>query len=273
MTLFINLGIFFITCYFIKSLYNYVFKLGGINISIGNNYSFKRIKYNFNHSIIEDLKVVAMNSVDVIPNNPFFKGENLNNKIATIIYYKNKPVCFNVMFNFKYNNLNCLHLGLVLVDKNHRKNSFQKTCSIINVVCYFIENIFDTIYITDVGRSPSGLQSFNNFLKNSYPNLIFSNNVNNDIYKEICSYFVDTFKKDVQISDNAELDLNTFVIKNSNDIYGGATYLISNNSSTYSRNNIYNEYFQKLNSTDEVISIGKLSLFHLIKFRLFSYFS
>ena len=47
-----------------------------------------------------NLKTIAMNSINTIPNNPFFKGENLENKICLIIYHKNKPIGFNIMFDY-----------------------------------------------------------------------------------------------------------------------------------------------------------------------------
>jgi hypothetical protein len=244
-------------------------------------YSMRRIKYNLEPRDINDLMIVAYNSVGTIPNNPFFKNKNLDNKIALIIYDNDIPIAFNVMFDYylktdepknntyqlfskleSYNK--CLHLGLVLVDKKYQKMGLQMYTK-INVILYLIENIFRTIYISDLGRSASGLKKFNNSVINSYPNLIY-NTTNNYIYKSIFNYMNINFKEDLQISENSIRDDDTFIIKYANmRDGGGADYLVEHNNTTKSKDDLYNKYIENnLDRNDEVLSIGSICIFNII---------
>ena len=254
-------SIIFIAILF-RLIYKKIFICGFLKITFGE-YSIKRIKYNFNNDVIDELKQIAINSVDIVPNNPFFYGKNLSNKIILIIYHKNKPVGFNVMFDYKYMNYKCLHIGLVLVDKNYMGKKLQNLTK-YNIIFYLIENIFSNIYISDLGRSASGLKIFNNSVKNSYPNIKY-NNPNNKIYKNIFNYFLTNFREDTQISSIATCDDNTFIIKKSNNKEGnGANYLLNFENSRRSSDNIYNNYIEdNLEIEDEVLSIGKINIFNL----------
>ncbi len=243
-------------------LYNKIFIKGYLKIPIGE-YSIRRIKYNFDNQTINELKEIALNSVNVIPTNPFFRGGGLENKIALIIYHKNKPVGFNVMFDYEYlNKYKCLHIGLVLIDKNYTGKKLQ-TLTKYNTLLYVIENIFSSIYISDLGRSASGLKLFNTSVKNSFPNIKY-NNKNNEIYKGIFNYFLRNFKQDTMISSIATGDENTFIIKKSNNKEGGANYLLEFENTRKSTDDSYNNYIKdNLEMEDEVLSIGKISIFNL----------
>lgn len=238
-------------------IYNKTFIKGCFKIQLGE-YSIRRVKYNLDNNTINELKEIAINSVGIIPNNPFFKGENLQNKIALIIYHNNKPIAFNVMFDYKCKNLNCLHIGLVLVDKNHRGKKLQ-TFKIYNSILYLIENLFSNIYLSDLGHSASGLKIVNSNVKSSYPNLIY-NTKSNDNYKQIFNYFIEKFKEDAQISTIAVGNDDTFIISNSNNLQGGASYLLEFESTRMSKDSKYNDFMTRMNKEDEVLSIGKINL-------------
>jgi hypothetical protein len=247
-------------------------------VKYNSKYSIRRIKYNLNHTDINDLLIVAHNSVGTIPNNPFFKGKNIDNKIALIIYDNEVPIAFNVMFDYYikdaksekshifsklelYNK--CLHLGLVLIDKKYQQKGLQMYTK-INIVLYLLENMFRTIYISDLGRSASGLKKFNKGVVNSYPNLIY-NNENNVMYRKTFNYMVSNFKEDLQISENSIGNDDTFVIKNANLPDGGANYLVEFNSTTKSKDTVYNNYIKNnLDKFDEVLSIGSVCIYNEI---------
>jgi hypothetical protein len=223
-------------------------------------FSMRRIKYNISNKYIDELKTIALNSVDTIPNNPIFKGNNINNKIVLIIYHKNNPVGLNIMFDYKYENYKCLHLGLVLIDKKYQGKKLQSYTK-YNIIFYILENLFSNIYISDIGRSASGLKIFNLNVKNSYPNLITDTKINN-IYKKIFNDFFNKFKNDSQISDTATANDDSFIIKNKNDSNGGANYLLQINNFTKSRDNKYNTFIENnLNEADAILSIGKVNIF------------
>jgi hypothetical protein len=76
---------------------------------------------------------------------------------------------------------------------------------------------------------------------------------------------VSNFKEDLQISENSIGNDDTFVIKNANDVHGGADYLVEYNDTTKSKDDIYNEYIENnLDRYDEVLSIGSVFLFDII---------
>ena len=146
------------------------------------------IKFNFDDKTVNELREVAVSAVNIVPGNTFFNGQNLHNKIALIVYHKNKPVGFNVMFEYKCENMYCLNVGLVLIDRNFKGKRLQQLTK-YNIVLYLIESFFKNIYLSNIGRSASGLQLFNLDVKKSYPNLIYKNNCTTD-YKKIFNYSV-----------------------------------------------------------------------------------
>jgi hypothetical protein len=247
----------------LKFIYEIIFIKGWIKIPI-NEYSIRRIKYNFDTNTLNELREIANNSVGIIPTNPFFSGVNLHNKIALIIYHKNKPIGFNVMFDYKYlNRYKCLHIGLVLIDKNYMGKKLQGLTK-YNIIPYLIENLFSYIYISDLGRSASGLKIFNSSVKNSFPNIKY-NNENNFLYKDIFNYFLSSFRKDATISSNAIGNDETFIIYGSNNKDGGGSdYLLKFEDSRKSLDSNYNDYIENnLKNDDEVLSIGKINIFSL----------
>jgi len=253
------LSIFFIYKLF-KYFYTLFFIKGIYKINFGE-YSIKRIKYLINNKDIEELKEIAVNSVGIVPNNPIFKGNNLNNKIVLIIYHKNKPIGFNIMFDYEFELNKCLHVGLVLIDKNYQGKKIQEYTK-YNGWLYLIENFYRTIYITDVGRSASGLKIFNKTIKNSYPNLLYKNTPS-DLYKKIFLNFIDKFKDDTQMSPNAFGNINDFTISNSIDKYGGNYYLLQHGESRKSKDQQYNDLIEKLPQNDDILAVGKINLFNI----------
>jgi hypothetical protein len=243
--------------YIVKNIYKKIFIDGCIKIPLGE-YSIRRIKYNFDDKIVSELKEIALNSVGIIPLNPYFKGKNLDNKIALIIYHKNKPIGFNVMFDYTYKNLKCLHLGLVLIDKNYQGKKIQNLTK-YNIILYLLENIFSNIYLSDLGRSASGLKIFNTGVKNSYPNLIYNNKCTIE-YKEIFNYFLNNFREDTQISTIATRNDETFVIEKANNKEGGANYLLDFEDTRKSKDEKYNNLIKSINIEDIIFSIGIVNI-------------
>lgn len=249
---------FFLLYKVLNYIYDIFFIKGLYKIHFGE-YSIRRIKYLINEKYISELKEVAFNSVGIIPSNPIFKGEKIENKIVLIIYHKNKPVSFNVMFDYEFESNKCLHVGLVLVDKNFQGKKIQEYTK-YNGWLFFIENFYRNIYITDVGRSASGLKLFNKTIKNSYPNLLYKN-MPNDLYKKIFLNFIDKFKDDTLMSPNAVGNLNDFSVSNSIDKQGGNYYLLEHGDTRKSQDQKYNDLINNLPQNDDILSIGKINLF------------
>lgn len=244
-------------CYLLNYLYN-IFLIKGLKkINIGE-YSIRRIKYLLCEKDINELKEVAINSVGIIPKNPIFNNKNLNNKIVLIVYFKNKPIGFNIMFDYKYESNTCVHVGLVLINKEYQGKKIQEFCK-YNGIFYILENFYKTIYVTDVGRSASGLKLFNTIVKTSYPNLLYKNTPTN-LYKKIFLNFIEKFKDDTQMSPNAVGDENTFKIKNSIDKNAGVYYLLEFDDSRKSRDPLYNNLINSLGPNDDILSVGKVNL-------------
>jgi len=256
----LNLKIIFIIIFFYKIIY-YIYELffirGTYHISLGE-YSIRRIKYLITQKDIDELKHVAINSVGIIPNNPIFKGKNLDNKIVIIIYHKNKPVGFNIMFDYEFESNKCLHVGLVLIDKKYQGKKIQGYTK-YNGILYMLENFYRSIYITDIGRSASGLKLFNKIVKSSYPNLLY-NNIPNDLYKKIFLNFISKFKDDTQMSLNSIGDLDNFSISNSIDKDSGVYYLLQHENSRKSNDERYNNLISSLGPNDDILSVGKINL-------------
>ncbi len=241
-------------------IYNIFFIRGIYKIYFGE-YSIRRIKYLINEKDIGELKEVAVNSVGIVPNNPIFKGKNLDNKIVLIIYHKNKPVGFNIMFDYEFESNKCLHVGLVLIDKNYQGKKIQEYTK-YNGWLFFLENFYRTIYITDIGRSASGLKIFNKSIKNSYPNLLYKNTPN-ELYKKIFLNFINKFKDDTQMSPNAVGNINNFTISNSIDKYGGNYYLLQHGETRKSKDQNYNDLIDTLPQNDDILAVGKINLFNI----------
>lgn len=228
-----------------------------------NGYKIKIYKhYEITNNLINEIKIISLNSVNTIPNNPIFYGKNKNNKQLLIIYKKNKPIAFNIMFDYKYDVYDCLHIGLTLIDKKYQGKSI-KNLTIFNIIYYLIENYNKNIYISNLGRASTSFKLFNQIIDNSFPNYI-NNNINNDIYKSIFVYFFNNFKEDTQISKNATYNIEKFIIYDGNDCNGGSEYLITNKNKQFvvSKNKMYNQiFYDNLREYDDLFCIGKVNIF------------
>lgn len=243
-------------------LLNYIYMVffiqGTYKINLGE-YSIRRIKYLIKEKDINELKQIALNSVGIIPNNPIFKGKKLENKIVLIVYHKKKPIGFNIMFDYIFESNTCLHVGLVLIDKEYQGKRIQEYTK-YNGILYMLENFYKSIYITDVGRSASGLKLFNKIVKNSYPNLLYKNTPT-DVYKRIFLNFIQKFKDDTQMSHNAVGNTNTFSINNSIDKESGVYYLLEHGDSRKSNDQRYNDLINSIGPNDDILAVGKINLF------------
>ena len=116
------------------------------------NFVIKIYKYDeITNSHIDDMKKISLNCTGVIPNNPIFNYINRSNKILLLIYKNKKPIAFNLMFNYKYNNFTCLHCGLTLIDKDFQGQGI-KNITILNPFCYLMENLDKNIYVSNLGN-------------------------------------------------------------------------------------------------------------------------
>lgn len=218
--------------------------------------------------IIDEIKTISINSVNTIPNNPIFNNENKNNKHLMIVYKNNKPIGFNIMFNYKCKEFNCLHIGLMLIDKNYQGREI-KNFTFFNIIYYLVANYPDNVYVSNLGRASTTFKLFNKLVDNSYPNFMCDDNggINNDIYKSIFIYFFNNFKEDTQISKNATVNIEKFIIYNGNDSNGGGSdYLILNKNKnfTMSKNEKYNKiFYSNLNDLDDLFCIGKINIFNI----------
>lgn len=249
--------LFFLIYKIINYIY-YIFFIKGIYKIYLGEYSIRRIKYLIDEKDINELKEIALNSVGIIPNNPIFKSINLENKIVLIIYHKNKPIGFNVMFDYEFESNVCLHVGLVLIDKNHQGKKIQEYTK-YNGLLFFLENFYKTIYITDIGRSASGLKIFNKTVKNSYPNLLYKNTPS-QLYIKIFLNFIEKFKDDTQMSPNAIGNVLDFTVSNSIDKYGGNYYLLQHKETRKSKDKQYNDLIDNLPQNNDILAVGKINL-------------
>jgi hypothetical protein len=206
------------------------------------------------------MRQIAMESINTIPNYPIFYGIEPENKMIMIIYHKDKPIGLNVSFNFEMNKKRCVHIGLVLISEKYKGKGIQKITPLNTILWGLFENNWlHSIYITDLGRSASGLKIFNKILTNSYPNPSSQNSKPSKEYLEIASHFVNCFKQHAGISSIAQFDPNTFIIQDSNDgENGGAVYLVPFLKQIKTSSLQYLNYFSNLGEHDEVISVGKI---------------
>lgn len=225
-------------------------------------YKIKIFKSNeITDNLINDIKIISLNSVGTIPNNPIFYGKNKDNKRLLIIYDKNKPIGFNIMFDYKFKSYNCLHIGLVIIDKEYQGKGV-KNLTALNIFYYLIEHYYTNIYITNLGRASTSFKLFNQIIDNSFPNYL-NNNVNNEIYKSIFVYFFNNFKEDTQISKKSTYNIDKFIIYDGNNSDGGSDYLVSNKNKQFviSKNNEYNNiFYDNLNKYDDLFCIGKINI-------------
>ena len=252
--------IFIIIVLFIyaKYLYSIIFIEGKIKIPYGE-YKIRRIKYLIYQKHIDEIKQIAINSVGVVPNNPIFKGKKLDNKIVLIIYKNNTPIGLNIMFDYTYNKKKCLHTGLVLIDKKYQGNKLQSFAK-INVILYTLENMFRSIYISDIGNSASGLRIFNKSIKNSYPNVIYNNKPDENLKKH-ANYLIKNLQHDILFSPKATFDDEKFIIRNARDTEDLSYLVMDECVATKSSDDRFNEYIKNnFSKMDDYLCMGKINL-------------
>jgi hypothetical protein len=225
----------------------------------------KNITTNNEKSIIDDIKIVSMKSLNEIVNYSFMKGEFNNHNIMIIYDKHDSPVAANISFCWKYKNMNIIHLGLYLVDKFSQRMGLQTTIGLIQMSSSIIENNFN-VYFTDLGRSATGFNTLDSsILLTCYPTLKnkqydphfsqLSNNIAFEFYKNYAH-------KLCCVSTNSEYDKERMVIKNSNEKEGGGFYSLTNHKETRkSKHTKYNDFVEQLcpSELDEFIIVLKPS--------------
>ena len=254
--------------YFIKWVYE--LNQNGTKIYFSRNYYYKRytmknITIKNEQSIIDDIKIISMKSLNEIINYNFMKG-HFQNHIIMLIYDKNNlPVAANISFCWKYKNINVMHLGLYLVDKCNQRMGLQSILGLVQMISSMIETNCN-IYFTDLGRSATGFNALDSsVLLTCYPTLKKKNynqrfaEVSKDIAHEFYKRF--TFKF-CCVSTNSEYDQERMVVKNSNEKEGGGFYSLTNHKETRkSKHSTYNDFVEELcpNELDEFIIVIKPS--------------
>jgi GNAT superfamily N-acetyltransferase len=239
-------------------------------------YHFQRFSKNISPEGIADLKKVAMGAIGRLPDNPIFDGKGIENKIVMVVYARagvgelKTPIAVNIMFDYVFQNKRCLHIGLVLVDQKYQGKGIQKIL-IWNAVLYMAQYFYTTIFMTDLGRSASGLRLWNENFPNSFP-FPGRDRLPTPFYIEWATYFYNRFKTDCVISEESEWDPQTFIIRRSNQQQGGgAHYLVGLEETRRSRNELYNQFIDALGPEDEVLAVGSTNIFAHVGKKLFSF--
>ena len=196
---------------------NYLSKIG-YPIIFSTKYYYKRyycknLSFKQREEIIKDLKTVATNSINYIPNYDIFKNKNMNDKIAIIIYDKktNHPIACNISFYFWYENLNILHLGLYLIDQKFQKKGLQVSLATINMFNFLFEcNFFYNF--TDLGRSSTGFRNID-IRFTCYPSLNSKVDQQFKIYSQnLAKYFIDNYAcNNAGVSKYAKLNIENTI--------------------------------------------------------------
>lgn len=264
--------IYFLIIFLFSYLYYNLLHTGKYSIRLINYYSIKRFTFpHISSSCIEDLKIICKESVGIIPTNPIFKNQNLDNKIVMIVYHHSQPVAFNIMFDYIFQNKSCLHLGLVLVDKKYQRKGLQKLIT-WNSIIYILERCFQRVFFSDLGSSATGLKLFNENIPDSYPYLLTHRSKPTVFQKKLALYFFQQFKADTSVSLYSNFEEDRFILRGSNKKEGnGANYLLEHQTTRVSKSPIYNEFFKQLRPEDEVLVIGSQNIFSYIIYNMYSF--
>lgn len=266
--------VFFILSVSIIYLINYLSKIGH-PITFSSNYYYKRyyckkLSMKERELLIEDLKTVAINSINLIPAYDIFKNKNMDDKIAMIIYDRktNLPIACNVSFYFKYQNLNIMHLGLYLIDQKFQKKGLQVILFILHNINFLIESNFFYNF-TDLGRSASGFRNIDIKFK-CYPSLNSKVDDNFKNYSQgLAKYFFDNYAcNNAGVSALAKINLENNIVEGSNLKDGdGFHELLKFESSRKSRHTDYNNFIADncKNIEDEFIIVAKVTPYNLLK--------
>ena len=260
---------------FILSLkiFNY-FLYNGLKIKFRSKYYFRYYNGKYltkNSKVIDEIKTIAIESINLIPRYPVFEGKELYNKHIIIIYNnKDNPVAANIFFEWYYKKIKIYHMGLFLVSKNYQKNGLQYNLGCIQSYLNVYLNNFKEFYISDIGNSPSGFKAIDKYVCYELnPSLKKKTSIEfKKLSKKIAKEFYDKHAiKSAGCSKLSKYDYDNMIIINANLKNGGGFHeLVEFVSNRQSRNNEYNNFVNNLLTSkfDEFVIIGKVSILYLL---------
>ncbi|CAB9507235.1 expressed unknown protein [Seminavis robusta] len=227
--------------------------------------------------IAKHLSSMCQETLGCVLDYPVMKGQSVENKAIVMLYSKtdeganfdeNEPAAFNVAFSWELSDgTPCIHYGLFIVTPSHQRKGIQGPLGFLNLYMLLRNIEASTVWMTDLGRSPSGSRHFINFMSEVYPRppsskaeekaaLSDDEESQYEAQLRVAREFHARFQKDAGMSANSVLD--GMVIKGSN-LEGGATALVDVNGSTRSRSKAYNDWIDKLcpSPADELLMVGQ----------------
>ena len=223
--------------------------------------------------IVNQLQDVCRGSIGCLFKHPVLEGNPnaLSNRVALIAYNKdNIPVMFNLMLLPNKSKHKVLHYGLVMVKEDYKGKKLQ-TLKHLNMMSMLLSKptYLNNSFVTALGDSPSVARSMPSISENVYPDYNHPQNTPKPEYREVVTHLLDKHREEMSVSSKAELDLDTFVVKNSNDPSGGgASDLVPHSENRKSSNAEVNEFlYKRLNpeTYDEMFFVGMLTPLQIVK--------
>eukprot|EP01083_Nonionella_stella_P017490 48937_1 len=247
----------------------------GMKVHLNRNFYFRRYHCSCatetdTTKIVCDIRHISKQSVGEIVNYPVMRGNDLDNKIIVIIYNENdEPIATNIAFKWKYEGYSIFHAGLYLVSKAYQKQGIQTKLGAIQFISLLIEN--PSYFITDLGRSASGLRGMDLFFPKTYPSVRqIQDDDFIDFSKRVAFAFYSKHAKiSSGVSTASRYDYDTMTIQDSNGKEGGGLCCLVDpklqdlKGGKKSRNNEYNQFIEERcpNVYDEMIVVAYINSF------------
>ena len=220
--------------------------------------------------LLDDMRLVVRNSLTLQSlDYGVLSGdkERLENCIITVLYDKQsgKPIAFNALaimnVNLRNENIEVLHLGLVMVDPNFRTKGLSWVLYGLTCMLIFIRNHMRPIWISNVTQVPAIIGKVTESFADVFPAPEESSRRSFEKLR-IASQIMQHYRHVFGVGKDAEFDEEHFIIRNA--YTGGSDNLKKSfEQAQQHRNNKYNEFCSSqldYQRGDDFIQLGQFNI-------------
>jgi len=227
-------------------------------------------------SLYNELLMVAKETLDEIPDYQCLKSDKSDFDKLIISVARNQQgevlgFCSSYVFDIqKFGNV--LHLGLTCIRYQARGLGLTHRLT-GNVVFHFILKfaLFKKAWVSNVACVLSSLGNMSQYFEDVYPSPYFNNKI--DDHLDLAIYFSQNYRRELYIRDEAIFNESRFIFEGS--VLGNMFQKKANDFKYHHRDhklNFYYKYLMNFDNGDEILQIGKVSLFTFPKYLINQFF-
>ena len=201
----------------------------------------------------------------VLPHRALHDARHMGDKIVFVVYdaRTGQPAMFHMAFKAAYVHELVLHLGLVMVLPEHQGKHLQRVC-LYNMMCCCLTYWSVDFVMTDIADSPSNTKIVSDNMTACYPSYREPCRRAEGWQRDIACFMMAHHREDFGTADDATLDVDSFVVRGSNNGCGGSAALVRHGATRRSRTSRVNEFVEHRlggqGTPNELFHVGRCQL-------------